>query len=161
MKKIIPVLLAILMIVIFCFSAQPADESTETSSGFCIILAKLIYPDYENYPLLTQEMLADSLSFIVRKTAHFTEYACMGFLWYFYLADRKYNILLSVGATAFYACTDEFHQLFVAGRSGQIKDVIIDTCGGCFGVLVAFVILCIYYCCTHQEIISKTGVWHL
>ena len=40
--------------------------------------------------------------------------------------------------TSFYAATDEFHQLFVAGRSGQIKDVLIDTIGACIGLLVLY-----------------------
>ena len=39
-----------------------------------------------------------------------------------------------------YACTDEFHQLFVPGRSGQITDVMIDTLGGSIGVLIISVI---------------------
>ncbi|UYJ41604.1 MAG: VanZ family protein [Lachnospiraceae bacterium] len=28
-----------------------------------------------------------------------------------------------------YACTDEYHQLFVPGRSGQLRDVMIDAVG--------------------------------
>ncbi|MDE6005230.1 MAG: VanZ family protein, partial [Oscillospiraceae bacterium] len=142
MRKIIPIILVILMIVMFCFSAQPANESSETSSGFCIIFAKFLYLDYENYDIAIQTVITSGLEFIIRKTAHFTEYAFMGFLWYLYLADKKYNILISIGATGVYACTDEVHQLFVEGRSGQISDVLLDTCGGCFGVLIAFIILC-------------------
>ena len=37
-----------------------------------------------------------------------------------------------------YASTDEFHQLFVVGRSGQFKDVLIDTSGGTFGILLVY-----------------------
>ena len=160
MKKKIPVFLIMQMIIMFCFSAQPAEESSETSSGFCVMLAKLLYLDYENYAISIQEMITNGLEFIVRKTAHFTEYAVMGFLWYLYLANKKYNILISISATSLYACTDEFHQLFVAGRSGQIRDILIDTCGGSFGVLIAFIFLCIYQCCKHQEILKK-GVWQI
>ena len=32
--------------------------------------------------------------------------------------------------TFLYACTDEFHQLFVPGRAGRFTDVLIDTTGG-------------------------------
>lgn len=133
------------MTAIFCFSAQPADESTETSSGFCILFSKLIYPDYASYDPEIQEIMTESLTFVVRKTAHFTEYAVLGFLFYFYFQDQKYNFLRSVTATGLYACTDELHQLFVPGRSGQLRDVIIDTCGGICGALIAFTILCILY----------------
>ena len=148
------------MLIMFNFSAQLADESSETSSTFCIILAKLLYHNYQNYDIAIQEIITNGLEFIIRKTAHFTEYAVMGFLWYLYFANRKYNILISIGATSLYACTDEFHQLFVEGRSGQIRDILIDTCGGSFGVLVGFIILCIFNCCRNQKILKK-GVWQI
>ena len=144
--------------MIFCFSAQPADESTQTSSRFCLFAAKLIYHDFSFYDITVQNTIAEGLTHLVRKTAHFTEYAFMGFLWYLLLSDKKHNILYSVGAVALYASSDEFHQLFVSGRSGQISDVILDTCGGLFGVLTAFVILCIKYCCTHEEV-TKSFIW--
>ena len=35
-----------------------------------------------------------------------------------------------------YAATDEFHQLFVPGRSGQVSDVILDSAGAAIGVLI-------------------------
>lgn len=35
---------------------------------------------------------------------------------------------------AAYAATDEYHQLFVPGRSGQVRDVVIDTVGGTLGL---------------------------
>ena len=35
-----------------------------------------------------------------------------------------------------YACTDEFHQLFVPGRDGNFRDVIIDTSGGTLSAIL-------------------------
>ena len=35
-----------------------------------------------------------------------------------------------------YACTDEFHQLFIPGRSGEFRDVMVDTCGGIIGLIL-------------------------
>ncbi len=145
-KKIIIILLACMMVLIFCFSAQPADDSTETSSRFCIIAAKILYPDYDAYDRITQEIIADGLTFLVRKAAHFTEYALMGFLWYLFFSDRKQRLLFSVGASALYASSDELHQLFVPGRSGQISDVLLDTCGSFCGSVIALIILCVAYC---------------
>ena len=43
-------------------------------------------------------------------------------------ADRTLGVV-SAGA-------DEFHQLFVPGRYGCFADVVLDTCGGAFGLLV-------------------------
>ena len=36
-----------------------------------------------------------------------------------------------------YAVTDEFHQSFVPGRSCELRDVMIDSCGVLTGVLLA------------------------
>ncbi|MBC8059640.1 MAG: VanZ family protein, partial [Clostridiaceae bacterium] len=45
------------------------------------------------------------------------------------------SIFLAVGLVFFYACTDEIHQLFVKGRSGRFRDVMIDTSGGATAML--------------------------
>lgn len=158
MKKVISVLLLSLMILIFCFSAQPAVESTLTSSRFCTIAAKILYRNYSAYDDEIQRIITGGLSYIIRKAAHFTEYALMGFLWYLLLRKKRYNLFFSVSATALYAASDELHQRFVLGRSGQIQDVILDTCGGCAGVLLAFLVLCIWNCCTNKQIIEH-GIW--
>lgn len=42
--------------------------------------------------------------------------------------------------TVVYACTDEFHQLFVGGRAGQAIDVLVDAAGGLVGI--AFALAC-------------------
>ena len=36
----------------------------------------------------------------------------------------------------FYATTDEFHQLFVPGRTGRLLDIGIDSCGALLGSLI-------------------------
>ena len=48
-----------------------------------------------------------------------------------------YSILLCI----IYACSDEFHQTFIQGRSGEIRDVIIDTLGALTGVLVTILVI--------------------
>ena len=50
--------------------------------------------------------------------------------------DRVY--LYSGFITVLYALSDEFHQLFIPGRTGRLKDVCIDS----IGMLIGF--LCIY-----------------
>lgn len=42
-----------------------------------------------------------------------------------------------------YACTDEIHQLFVPGRSGQFRDVMIDSLGAFIGILILSIFLMI------------------
>ena len=40
-----------------------------------------------------------------------------------------------------YAATDEFHQVFVPGRSGKVADVLLDSAGALLGVLLLALIL--------------------
>ena len=160
MKKIIPVLLAVLMIAIFLLSAQPADDSAMTSSRFAEFAVKILF--HHNYTSLTPEFKKETVSaitFIIRKTAHFSEYALLGFLWYILLKDTRSGMFISLSMTFLYAVSDEFHQLFVAGRSGQLRDVLIDTSGGLFGILVAFVLICVVHCCQRPEIV-RFGQWN-
>ena len=74
---------------------------------------------------------AEFIDYPVRKCAHMSEYAILtllGFLTFSFLHGRRF--LIPIGVTFLYACTDEFHQLFVPGRAGRFTDVLIDTTGG-------------------------------
>ena len=72
------------------------------------------------------------LYILVRKAAHFTEYALLLALWWRALASMVSGRRALAGAlaiTILYAVTDELHQTFVNGRSGRLLDVGIDTAG--------------------------------
>lgn len=126
------------MLVIFWFSAQVADDSQEMSDFFVRLLDALFSLD-----IMKNEIIQDMTSFLVRKAAHMSEYAVLAIL--LGLTIREYKkepwLLLALTATAAYAATDEFHQLFVPGRSGQFKDVLIDTAGGALGLGLLALIL--------------------
>lgn len=138
-KKIILWILVISwMTVIFAFSAQEATTSKKTSSS--LITAVVHFFDTDNS--LTKQQIEDiveNMTVIVRKGAHFTAYAFLGLLLALLLG--QYNIfglkqlLLSVFTAFLYACSDEFHQTFVKGRSGELRDVGIDTAGALCGAL--------------------------
>lgn len=69
---------------------------------------------------------------ILRKAAHFTEYALLTALWWRALRTRTTDSAALVTAIAIavgYAITDEIHQTFVDGRTGSPVDVLIDTAG--------------------------------
>lgn len=82
----------------------------------------------------------------VRKLAHFTEYAAMGFLVLIavryapFLKSRFWNDMMFV---LLVPLSDETLQLFTDGRSGQLTDVLLDICGALFGTFVCYVILLI------------------
>ena len=142
-KLIYPILLAALMGMIFWFSSQPADDSTETSGHFTTIAAHLFISNLDDFEPGTQAQIIDGFSFIVRKTAHFCEYALIGCLWYLWLRHKKGAPLWALLASAAYSCTDELHQRFVPGRSGELRDVLVDSSGALAGIVFAFVLVCV------------------
>lgn len=81
-----------------------------------------------------------SMSFVVRKTAHFLEYAVLAMLgkemtdaW---LGDSRASWIAFAAIWILVPCADETIQLLVPGRTGQLRDVLIDMAGGLFGLLV-------------------------
>ena len=133
------------MIVIFYYSSKTADESTKDSMTVGVAIGRLFVADYDELSESEQYNIAKSIEHPIRKTAHAMEYAVLGlFLTLGLYANKKYalkryyvcrNLLCPWLLATFYACTDEFHQLFVLGRSGQITDVCIDSGGALFGVV--------------------------
>ena len=135
------------MAVIFYFYALPADESGRESGVVANFLCSVFVDGFDEMSLEEQLSYTDAIDYSIRKAAHATEYAILGALltgvcvvdingykkWLQFLAPWV--------ATVIYAATDEFHQLFVEGRSGQVTDVCIDALGGAVGVLVMLVIL--------------------
>ncbi|MDB5163077.1 MAG: hypothetical protein JWN28_684, partial [Candidatus Saccharibacteria bacterium] len=70
------------------------------------------------------------------------------------------TIFLSILFVGFYAISDEFHQLFVPGRSGEMRDVLIDTTAGALAVCILYFIgtskkLTDFYKILKKFIISK------
>ena len=71
---------------------------------------------------------------LLRKVAHFTEFACLGglFAWLFSMLRRPAWLALGCGFLA--ACVDETIQIFVPDRGPSVFDVGIDTAGVAVGV---------------------------
>ena len=69
------------------------------------------------------------LSFAFFKTLHIVEYGVLFLLWRFALYNKSYSIEAAVLISIFYGMTDEFHQSFMLGREGRLRDVFIDALG--------------------------------
>ena len=136
-KKFTIIVIAI-MAFIFFQSALPADLSSEESGRVVDLIVRL----FQGVAPIDRETLV----FIVRKGAHFTEYMILGgFLvpavkeWM--AVDTTPVPVVRERITAWlagtlYAMTDEIHQSFVPGRSCELRDMGIDSCGVLAGVLV-------------------------
>ena len=141
----------LIMIFIFFQSSLPADTSQEESDIIVRFLSRLIDRD------------AELLSFIVRKLAHFTEYTLLGLFISLTVKEHYHKkrhheeqhgekhyhdehfhkgqfliriFIIPLIFGVLYAASDEIHQRFVPGRSCELRDVLIDTCGVLLGVTI-------------------------
>lgn len=129
--------------MIFCFSAQNGAASGQLSGGITEKVVEVVEPDYDSLPEPEQQTLFDAVQFAVRKSAHFSEYALLGFLLRLLCASyalRRGGLVAWLCGTG-YAATDELHQWFVAARSAMWQDVCLDSSGVLAGVLLATGIL--------------------
>lgn len=132
-----------IMLLIFFFSAQPAVESSQISSGLLSIIIDWVKPLIDGITGADWDFL--SLENMLRKLGHFSEYAALGFMLCLHLrlTRRKLPWGYAWLAGTLYACTDELHQLFSAGRSGEVRDVLIDSSGVLTGCLTLLLLVCI------------------
>lgn len=139
-NKIFLILAVLWMAVIFSFSARPAEQSTGDSRWAGHMIGQLFVPGFEDWSDKEQEAFAEKVDHPVRKTAHAMEYAVLGLLTAGAYIRRgtsiRKGILVPWGIATLYAASDEFHQLFVPGRSGQVSDVVLDSAGVLAGVLL-------------------------
>ncbi len=145
--RIIAFLLLVLwMTVIFIMSAQPAKESSQTSSKFVSKVIDVVYSDFESFSVEEQTNITHSITFTVRKTAHFLEYFVLGALatiavFTFKNGSIYLKILEATLFSVFYAVSDEVHQYFVPGRACRISDVCIDFVGSICAIVLATIVI--------------------
>ena len=103
--------------LIFYFSSQDATVSKDTSDG---LLDKLI--EFFHISITSKT---------IRRIAHAVEFfgLCFSFNLAFGVLYEKFNPVLSFFSTAFYASSDEIHQVFVEGRACRMLDLSIDLSG--------------------------------
>ena len=137
-KTIFAVLLVLWMGFIFSMSSENAEKSSNTS-GQTIRVVLSAVPGFEEQPEEVKVNIIEKLQFIVRKSAHFIGYMILGILasgliLYYGNINKKYPLAFLI--CVIYAISDEIHQLFVPGRSGQVRDVLIDSAGSLLGIII-------------------------
>ena len=138
--KAFNILLVLLsMLTIFLLSSETADKSTKTSKDVTKSVVSVVVKDEEK----TDEIV-DRSWLTMRKVAHFIEYFVLGFLLINLLKDYlkiDYRlILIGIFAVFLYSISDEVHQIFISGRSGEIRDVCIDTVGASTGIMFYYLL---------------------
>lgn len=145
-QRIIFIILTIaVMVIIFIFSCENSDKSSDTSGRFVKIFVNLFIKDFDSMSSAEQTELYSNISHLIRKTAHFTIYMMLGFFSSFVAGRRKLISAGSAGTVGFcflYAVSDEIHQYFVPGRACMFTDMLLDTCGGFTGMLISLAVMC-------------------
>lgn len=149
-KIVFVIFLALLvawMSVIFGFSANDAEKSTDQSNVVTELFLKIFSPGFEELDAEAQKELISRYDGPVRKLAHFASYAALAFLMYFTVGsihDLPFKVFraafISLPICVLFAVGDEYHQTFVDGRAGQLMDVVIDSGGSLLGIATAIAI---------------------
>ncbi len=127
-------------LIITMFSSQVAAVSKETSNTVVEIVKRIIGA----IPVKNMEKTEYGITYIIRKMAHFYNFALLGAL---LLMNKKVvkgngnKSLMWAGVGLFVAVFDEVHQYFVPGRSAEIYDVMIDFSGVLFGISITHIVL--------------------
>lgn len=131
----------LVMGLIFRFSAAPAVQSSMVSQS---VTEKILHflEQCIGTELFTEVFIANA-EYVVRKLAHGFEYFLLAitFFYGYSSGERKRVGAVTLLFCICYAASDEIHQLFVPGRSGQVTDVGIDSFGAALGVLFSVLII--------------------
>ena len=136
-KRLFKLLLVVAwMSVIFMFSHDSGEASSKKSDGLIITVVEFLAE--RDLSDAEKEKLIDFCVVPVRKGAHIISYFILGVLMVsllkeFRLVDKR-TFIFAVIMCILYAISDEVHQYYVPGRSGDVVDVLIDTVGSIFGV---------------------------
>ncbi len=147
------VLLVILIISNLSFiwvnSSKESTDSTKDSKAIAKTVTEKVVKDYDKLPKTEQKKKVSEMNGKIRSVAHFTEFIPLGLL-FFLLAlvifeFRKGKLIkllltaliLSILLSTLSALADEIHQIFVKGRSFEVKDILTDTLGALCGCAIA------------------------
>ncbi len=112
------------------------------SGGLIKRVVSFLAPDIKGEAL---KDIVSALQFIVRKGAHFALFGVLGiFSFMTFVSYTKIHLtvrfFLSLVVSVAYAVSDEYHQTLVKGRSGALRDVLIDSVGALSGILLSLII---------------------
>ena len=128
--------LVVLTLLFIWGNSLVPGELSGAESGFVL---RLVYPVVTGLQRVLERLgLAYSAAYLVRKLAHFTEYALLGVLMtaLFIRPGLRLRLPMPVLLCLCAAAADETIQMFVAGRGPSFSDVALDFCGALCGVIL-------------------------
>ena len=129
-KKMISAALIILNLAFIWGNSLVSGEDSGNLSGGILT--------WINSFLGLDESGAALLHHLIRKAAHFTEFACLGMLlaWRCRLSDEKHAVVFPALLGMAAAMVDESIQMFTPDRGPSLTDVWIDTSGVVTGIIL-------------------------
>lgn len=122
------------MAVIFKLSSEGHDASTARSDAIVHVIRAMGVVEPTSV-----------LQFLTRKAAHTVAYMVLGGLAFNVVRQHgmpmRRTVAISILIPIVYAMTDEFHQRFIAGRSSELRDVLIDSTAAVIGVAIAYSVM--------------------
>jgi len=146
LNMLIVILIVATTVMIFKLSDQMSTDSDALSRSFTIKLVQLVQDIVGEVDEQKAEETVKKIHKLVRKYAHFVLYTLLGVvsgLLFAVAVYREFGLTAWVSAWIFcviYAISDEYHQTFIAGRSGELRDVLIDSSGALLGTLAVILI---------------------
>ena len=145
-KKIISILLVLIwMIIIFAFSNMDSTKSNNQSKGAIDKVVEVTIDTSNQLGIIDEiptekekQNIVNNLNKPLRKVVHFTIYLILAILVSNALNnfDIQKKTITTILFCLIYAITDEYHQTFINGRTGQLSDVLIDTLGSIIGTII-------------------------
>lgn len=138
-------LVIIWLIIIFMFSNMDTIKSNDTSKGIINSVVDITIENSHSIGIIEEiptseekQIIVNNLNLPLRKIMHFTEYLILSLLLLNTLTKTniKNKYFITIIICFLYAITDEYHQTFIDGRTGQFIDVLIDTAGSILGLII-------------------------
>ncbi len=134
-----------MMYFIYSFSAQDGDTSARLSYEISYKIVETTSTLLgEELPPQQVDSIATRFHGVLRKLAHMTEYFVLAitvaFPLYVYGLRGIWLMLVAGFICVAFACSDEYHQSFVAGRGPSKRDVLIDSFGAFWGILLVRIV---------------------
>lgn len=146
--RLCTVLLVLNIAFIWGNSLLPGSVSGALSGWLKSVLA-MLFPGGSDDP--------DAGHGLLRKLAHFTEFACLGGLLVWLCSMLRRPAVLSVLGGFLVACIDEGIQMFVPDRGPGILDVLLDTAGTLVGMSVVLLGYTVYIMRNKQVLEEKSS----
>ena len=136
--------------MIFIFSSQSGQDSSKLSGTITEWVLSRLIPGFSEMTHKQRLPYLKQWGLIIRKAAHFSEFALLAITLTFYLRYRlegrrpQFIALCAWIAATLYACTDELHQMFVDSRGPAVTDVMIDSVGALTGAIIGTAVMALW-----------------